>query len=100
MVSAHSRSVIARSKKLYADRLQTEMEATHRDQYVAIEPDSGDYFLSDTLDEAVNAAIDKHPDRITHVIRVGHIAAIHMGVMSVTRPTVGSLLRYAGPSTC
>jgi hypothetical protein len=82
MISAHSRSVIARSKKLYAERLQSELEATDRDRYVAIEPDSGDYFVADTLDEAVNAAIDKHPDHITHVIRIGHKAAIHIGEMT------------------
>ncbi len=100
MVSAHTRSVIARSKKLYSERLQTELEATHRDRYVAIEPDSGDYFLADTMDGAVRAACVKHPGCITHIIRVGHPAAVHTGEMSVTRPAVESLLRFAGPTTC
>ena len=82
MVSAETRSVIARSKLLYADRLQTELEANHRDRYVAIEPESGDYFLADSLDGAVRLARAKHPDRISHVIRVGHVAAIHIGAMT------------------
>jgi hypothetical protein len=82
MVSAETRSVIDRAKKLYAERLQTTLEAEHRDRFVAIEPESGDYFLDDALDGAVRAAREKHPDRISHVIRVGHKAAIHIGEMT------------------
>lgn len=82
MVSAETRSVIDRAKRIYAERLQSELEPEHRDRFVAIEPESGDYFLADTLDGAVNAAIEKHPDRITHVIRIGHRAAIHIGVLT------------------
>lgn len=79
MVSADTKSVVDRSKQIYAERLQTTLEADHRDQFVAIEPESGEYFLAKTLDEAVRAARAKHPHRLSHVIRVGHIAAIHIG---------------------
>ena len=81
MVSAESRSVIDRAKRIYAERLQATLEANHRDRYVAIEPESGDYFLADSLDGAVRASREKHPTRLTHVIRVGHQAAIHIGLM-------------------
>ena len=49
--------------------------------FVAIEPESGDYFIGTTFDDAVNAALDKYPGRITHTIRIGHNAAIHLGVL-------------------
>ncbi|MGM0487487.1 MAG: hypothetical protein ACQESR_12100 [Planctomycetota bacterium] len=49
--------------------------------FVCIEPESGDYFLGRTFDDAVNQAIDAHPDRLTHTLRVGHAAALHLGVM-------------------
>lgn len=87
MVSDESRSVIDRAKRLYAERLQPVLEAEHRDRFVAIEPDSGDYFVADTLDGAVNAAIDQYPTRLTHVIRVGHKAALHIGQMTCLRAT-------------
>ena len=48
MVSADTRSVIDRAKQIYAERLQAALEADHRGRFVAIEPDSGDYFLADT----------------------------------------------------
>lgn len=53
MVSADTKSVIERAKQIYADRLQTVLEPQHLNRFVAIEPESGDYFLGDTFDEAV-----------------------------------------------
>lgn len=82
MVSAETKSVIDRAKRIYADRLQAALEVTDRDRYVAIEPESGDHFLADTLDGAVRASREKHPTRLTHVIRIGHKAAIHIGLMT------------------
>jgi hypothetical protein len=81
MISAETKQVIERAKEIYADRLQHELEARHRDQFVAIEPESGEYFLGDTFDEAVRYARTKYPDRLTHTIRIGHRAAYHLGAM-------------------
>lgn len=82
MVSAESRSVIDRAKRLYAERLQPVLEAEHPDRFVAIEPESGDYFVADSLDGAIRASREKYPDRLSHVMRVGHKAAIHIGLMT------------------
>ncbi len=80
MVSADTQSVIDRAKQLYANDLRVALEADHRGRYVAIEPESGEYFLSDTLDGAVLAARKRHPSRLSHTFRVGHSAALHLGV--------------------
>jgi hypothetical protein len=79
MVSAETKSVIDRAKQLYAVRLQQDLESQHLHRFVAIEPDSGDYFLGDTFDEAVESASEKYPTRLTHTIRIGHRAAFHIG---------------------
>jgi hypothetical protein len=79
MVSPETKSVIDRAKRLYADRFQTELESRHIDRYVAIEPESGEYFLGDTFDEAVKRARAKYPSRLSHTIRIGHRAAFHIG---------------------
>ena len=55
------------------------MEAGHPGRFVAVEPESGEYFLADTLDAAVAAARAAHPARLPHVLRVGHPAALHIG---------------------
>jgi hypothetical protein len=79
MVSAQTQSVAERAKRIYDERLRATLEAGHPVQFVAIEPDSGEYFLADTLDAAVRAARTKHPTRLSHVLRVGHPAALHLG---------------------
>ena len=81
MVSAETKSVIDRAKQIYANRLQTDLESRHTGRFVAIEPESGEYFLGDTFDEAVKSARAKHPSRLSHTIWIGHRAAFHMGGM-------------------
>ena len=79
MVSIETQSVIDRAKRLYAEQLQTGLEAQHLGRFVAIEPESGEWFLADTLDEVAIQARAKHPARLSHVIRIGHRAAFHIG---------------------
>ena len=43
---------------------------------VAIEIDSGDYFLGRTHSEAVDKAREKHPDKIFYLARVGARACV------------------------
>jgi len=79
MISAETRSVIDRAKRIYAEQLRAVLEANHAGRFVAIEPESGDHFVADTLDAAADAAQAAHPTRRSHVIRVGHVAALHIG---------------------
>ena len=85
MVSADTRSVIERAKRIYAEQLRAVLEPQHLNRFVAIEPESGEYFLGDTFDEAVKSARAKHPSRLSHTIRIGHRAAFHMGACSGER---------------
>ena len=69
-----------RAEEIYTARLRAVLEPEHMDEFVAIEPVSGDYFLGRTLREAVRAARRAYPDRLTHAMRVGHRAALHFGM--------------------
>jgi hypothetical protein len=71
--------LIRRSEKIYEDRFKSELERTHLNYFVAIEPDSEKYFLGQTLSEAAAAAHAAYPDRRAYVLRVGHPAAVHIG---------------------
>jgi hypothetical protein len=81
MVPADTKMIIDRAKRIYAEQLQAVLELRHQNRFVAIEPESEDYFLGDTFDEAVKSARAKHPSRLSHIIRIGHRAAFHMGAM-------------------
>ena len=82
MVSNHTISVAEKAKHIYEEELRGILEFEHRDKFVAIEPDSGDYFIGSTYNESVTAAREAYPNRISFVIRVGHDAAIHLGAMT------------------
>ncbi len=71
---------VRRAEAIYAMRLRGILEPDHVDEYVAIEPESGDYFLGKTLNEATQAARAAHPDCLTHAMRIGHRAALHFGM--------------------
>lgn len=81
MLSDESKQIAIKSKKLYDEQLRERLEASNNGKFVCIEPQSGEYFVGDTFDDAVNKAIDAYPDRLTHTLRVGHSAALHLGVM-------------------
>lgn len=72
--------LVNRAETLYAEKLRSQLEASHQNEFVAVEPVSGDYYLGKTLSEAVAAARDAHPDRLSHAMRIGHQAALHFGV--------------------
>ena len=67
---------VRRAEEVYATRLRVVLEPKHIDEFVAIEPESGDYFLGKTLSEAMSAAHKSHPDRLAHAMRMGHKVAL------------------------
>jgi hypothetical protein len=71
---------VRRAEEFYAAKLRSVLEPEHIDEFVVIEPESGDYFLGNTRSEASRAARKSHPDRLTHAMRVGHRAALHFGL--------------------
>jgi hypothetical protein len=68
---------IGQDARAIYDRIKESLEATHANQFVAIEPISGQYFLGATLSEAIGASRGEYPDRLAHAFRLGHKAAIH-----------------------
>lgn len=80
MVSKNTQSVAEEAKRIYEERMRVVLEESHMNEFVAIEPVSGEYFLGATLSEAIGASRRKYPDRLAHAMRVGHKAAIHFGM--------------------
>ena len=60
MISSHSTHVAERAKAIYSQRLKTELEASHPNEYVAIEPEWGEHFLADSFGGAVATARAAH----------------------------------------
>jgi hypothetical protein len=81
MLTEHESNVARRGQKIYDQRLKAELELKHPNAYVAIEPDSGDYFVGSSIAEADDAAQEKYPGRLTYVLRIGHEVVFHMGAV-------------------
>ncbi|HUE74127.1 MAG TPA: hypothetical protein VMP01_24815 [Pirellulaceae bacterium] len=75
-MNTNSTTTAQQAERLYDQQLRRQLEISHPNAFIAIEPDSGDYFLGRTLSEAVGAARQQHPDRLVHAMRIGHPAAV------------------------
>lgn len=75
-------SVAESAKKVYEDDLRSLLEREHKDEFVAIEPSSRQFFLGKTFLEVALAAKKAFPDRKSFVIRIGHEAAFHIGAFT------------------
>jgi hypothetical protein len=79
VLTAEEEQVASRAKKIYDERLRAQLESTNLNAYVAIEPESGEFFVANSLREADDAAQMKFPNRLTYVLRIGHNAVFHIG---------------------
>jgi len=52
------------------DRVKSELMQTHDNWYIAIEPDSGEYFVSDNALVVAQMAHQKYPKVKLHVFRI------------------------------
>ncbi|MFL5245357.1 MAG: hypothetical protein ACJ8FY_24950 [Gemmataceae bacterium] len=79
MRTQNTNDLTERAEQIYAERYQAQLEKSHRDYFVAIEPDSGEFFLGQTMSEAASASRKAHPNRRAFILRVGHRTAVHLG---------------------
>lgn len=56
-------------------KISEELERDYRGKFVAIEVDSGDYFVGDTVIEADEQAKEKYPDKIFYLGKIGYRTA-------------------------
>lgn len=77
----NQQSVAAAARPIFAS-LKSKLEVEHLNRFVAIEPISGDYFVADSMSDAIGSSRRKYPDRLVHTFRIGHAAAVHFGMQT------------------
>ena len=70
VVGVNQNRLAERGQEIY-ERIKHELEPTHRGKVVAIEVESGDYFLGESVVAAAKKARAKHPDKHFYFVRVG-----------------------------
>jgi hypothetical protein len=76
MTENNHKALATEARRIYNQQLKGTLEACCRGQFVAIEIDSGDYFLGGTPLEAIKSGKAKHPGKAFHVMKVGYKAAV------------------------
>lgn len=82
MASQQSIDLAEKAQAIYQQKLKSHLEHSHPGDFVAIEPESGDFFLGGTLSEAIQAARAAYPGRLPFALRVGHPATVELGVLT------------------
>src|SRR5438309_1931245 len=70
-----SDDLIERGQAAYRERLRSILEPSHDGEFVAVEPDSGRYFLGSTASAALVTAHDAMPNNLFYLTRVGRETA-------------------------
>jgi hypothetical protein len=76
---AASDDLVARGLSTYRQRLASILEPSHNGEFVAVEPDSGRYFLGSTASAALVAAHTAMPNNLFYLTRVGRETAHTVG---------------------
>lgn len=71
--------LVERGQRFYDQQLKEKLEPEHKGRYVAIEPESGRYFVDDTGTGALTAARSEMPDGLFYLMRVGYQTADTIG---------------------
>ena len=74
--------IIEDAKLIYEKELKESLEREFPGQYVAIVSSSRRHFVRTSFLEAALAAREAEPEQIPFVIRIGHLAAFHIGAAS------------------
>lgn len=64
------RDLVPKGKEIYAG-IKDELEKEHKGEIVAINVDTGDYFLGKSVIEATDKGRQKYPDTVFYAARVG-----------------------------
>ena len=81
MPSDESVDLASKALAYYDRNLRIRLEDSNPDDFVAIYPDTGEYFTGRSLSEAIQSARAANPDRIPFTLRVGHKATIQLGML-------------------
>jgi len=76
-------SVAEAAKAVYESDYRVQMESENLGRFIAIEPDSRQYFVGETFIDAAMEAKTKIPEKMSFVIKIGSDAAVHIGSASL-----------------
>ncbi|WP_448572070.1 hypothetical protein [Trichothermofontia sp.] len=72
-----------RGQELYELGIRQQVEAGNHGKIVAIDIETGDFQVDETVVPATNRLFERHPNAQPWIIRIGHRAVYHFGARSL-----------------
>ena len=71
--------VAQRGQALYDAQIREKVETEHRNKFLVVDVNTGDYEIDSVAVAAMQKAKEKNPNGVFYLIRIGHRTAYHMG---------------------
>jgi len=72
----HTEEITNKGEEIYKEKLQKILEPAEKGKYVAIEVESGQYFVGETKEEAIDKAQKVFPNKVFFVRRIGELEKV------------------------
>jgi hypothetical protein len=76
MKNGHALAFDRKAQAIYQRKLKSKLEEKYKGRIVAIDVESGDYFVGKTVLDAIEKGRRKHPGKIFYAVRIGY-PAVH-----------------------
>jgi hypothetical protein len=74
-----------RGQELYESQIRQQVEAANEGKIVAIDIETGDFEVDETVVAATDRLFERHPDAQPWGVRIGHRAVYHFGSRSLKK---------------
>ncbi|HWF05868.1 MAG TPA: hypothetical protein VHA06_19425 [Candidatus Angelobacter sp.] len=78
-MTKNPQGISEKGEALYREKFQTEYEQKHLGKYLAIDVGSGEGFLGDSPEKAIEALLQKNSTAFYHVVRIGASGVYRVG---------------------
>lgn len=68
-------------KRIYEELKET-LEVEHKGEYLAIEVETGDYFIGKTIEKVSQKARKKYPDKVFHLVKIGYPGVFNLSTFA------------------
>lgn len=74
-----TQDIAERGEAIYRSKYQADFESKFVGKFAAISVQDEDATIADTAEDAIRRALEKNPNGLFHLVRVGHKAAFEAG---------------------
>jgi hypothetical protein len=74
-----TQEIARRGEEIYTQKYKHDLERSSKGKFVAVNVNNSEATIADTGEEAIEEALQKDPQGLFHLVRVGHQSAFEAG---------------------